>query len=273
MRRLNADFASLPPEHGLCHRHFMDVFRQFAVHWRPGDVPPSGALDPEAIERDLVLGLDLPGYREHVHRLFPGLLDAERFRLRVVLDRPSILAHLLARSGVTGAGLAQCTAGQLRTLVGAVPALAAAHLLLTAHARMSGVHLMLSKKFLFGPQRDRDRLGIGDTGVVSNRKGTTGMDESALERLTRSRRNHVLLPLAALSTAELEAMTGLAGIRAATPDLRGLVRFVGAASVLLSDVAAHVRSAHGSRLVRRRDGGSAAAPVERTGEPRGSDDR
>jgi hypothetical protein len=38
---------------------------------------------------------------------------------------------------------------------------------------------MLAKKYLFAPQRERNRADAGDTGVVSNRRGTTGMDESA----------------------------------------------------------------------------------------------
>src|SRR6266700_2163898 len=52
LRRINAHFAALPPAEGLRAGYFMDVFRQYAVHWTAGDIPPSGALDPEAITRD-----------------------------------------------------------------------------------------------------------------------------------------------------------------------------------------------------------------------------
>ena len=50
--------------------------------------------------------------------------------------------------------------------------------LLTAHARAAGAHLMLSKKFLFKPQQQRDDAGLGDRPLVSNRAGTTGMNET-----------------------------------------------------------------------------------------------
>ena len=46
MRRLNDNFAALPPEQSLGADYFMDVFRQYAVHWTLGDIPPSRALDP-----------------------------------------------------------------------------------------------------------------------------------------------------------------------------------------------------------------------------------
>jgi hypothetical protein len=49
--RLNQGFAALAPAAGgLRTEHFMDVFRQFAVHWDLGDLPPSGAQDPESTD-------------------------------------------------------------------------------------------------------------------------------------------------------------------------------------------------------------------------------
>ena len=66
---------------------------------------------------------------------------------------------------------------------------------LAMHARVSGAHLMLSKKFLFKPQRQRDCDGRGDRMLVSNRAGTTGMTEHYLDRLTRARQNHTLAAL------------------------------------------------------------------------------
>jgi hypothetical protein len=42
--RLNLGFTRLSSQgRGLGIDHFMDVFRQFAVHWQAGDIPPSGA--------------------------------------------------------------------------------------------------------------------------------------------------------------------------------------------------------------------------------------
>jgi len=69
--RLNLDFATRPAETALTTDHFMDVFRQFAVHWRAGDVPPSGAQDAEYLKRDLILGIAFPDYTKAVLRQFP----------------------------------------------------------------------------------------------------------------------------------------------------------------------------------------------------------
>ncbi|GAA3227629.1 hypothetical protein GCM10010532_061130 [Dactylosporangium siamense] len=229
IRRLNAAFAALPPADGLRAGHFMDVFRQFAVHWRPGDVPPSGALDPEALERDLLLGVDPPGYRRHIARLRPGMLAGEWDRLGVVMDRPGLPELLLARLRPAGDLAEQSPAG-LRVLLGSCPALGALYLVLRAHARVSSTHLMLAKKYLFTPQRDRDRAGVGDTGVVSNRRGTTGMDETALERLTRIRGRHPLTALRRLPTADLESLAGVDVLRA---HLRAEARFAVSSAALV----------------------------------------
>jgi hypothetical protein len=208
MRRLNAGFAALPPADGMGIGHFMDVFRQFAVHWRPDDLPPSGALDPEAIERDFRLGVDPPGYRRHVQRLLPGLLDAERARLDTVQHQPSVPDLVLTRCG-RPAGFGGLPDAALDCLVGAHPVLAALFLAQQAHARVAGVHLLLARRFLFGPQQERDRSGHGDPGVVSNRRGTTGMDEAALRHLTRVRQQHHLSALRALPLPDLERLAGV----------------------------------------------------------------
>jgi hypothetical protein len=102
--------------------------------------------------------------------------------------------------------------------------LAALYLLLVAHARMSGVHLKIAQKYLFAPQRQREVAGLGDPHVVSNRYGTTGMDERYLQQLTRTRQHHVLACLRILGGGELDA---LAGLDAAPADLGSLVRFTG----------------------------------------------
>jgi hypothetical protein len=88
--------------------------------------------------------------------------------------------------------------------------------LLSAHARASGAHLMLSKKYLFKPQRRRDHSGQGDQHLVSNRAGTTGMNETFLERITRARREHPLAPLRnAVFTPESSENEQARGVRSA----------------------------------------------------------
>jgi hypothetical protein len=202
LRRLFLDFAAQPPERSMPAEHFMDVFRQFAVHWSPGDIPPSGALDPEALKRDFLLGIAIEDYARHVRRLFPALLDHERAVLDRLMALPTLPERLLSAVSVDPAHLAGADPADLRRLLGEHPALLDWHRLLTAHARAAGAHLMLSKKFLFKPQRQRDLAGIGDQPLVSNRAGTTGMTETFLERLTRARREHALAPLRRVLSGE-----------------------------------------------------------------------
>jgi hypothetical protein len=227
LRRLNSHFAALPPEDSLRADYFMDVFRQYAAHWTPGDIPPSGALDPEAIARDYLLGVSTTSYETHTKRIFPALLDAERELLAGLMERPSLPETALRSLGLDSSTLAEMSTAQLRETVGRYPVLAALYLLLVAHARMSGVHLKIAKKYLFAPQRQREADGFGDPTVVSNRLGTTGMDEQYLEELTRARHQHVLACLRALGGSELDSLVGLDRVRAASPDLSGLVRFTG----------------------------------------------
>ena len=209
--RLNREFAARGPERGgLRTEHFMDVFRQFAVHWRTADVPPTGAQDPEFLRRDFLLGIDFPDYGRHVRRVFPGLLAAERTMLEDAMARPPIPATLLDRLGTDAAGLADLDDEQLRAAVAENPALAAWQLLLSANATFGGVHLRLTEKYLFKPQRVRDETGIGDRELVSNRRGTTGMEEPLLVRLARARREHPLRAVGRLPERELIACCGLA---------------------------------------------------------------
>jgi hypothetical protein len=197
LHRINQDFASLPPERGgMIPDHFMDVFRQFAVHWELDDVPPSGAQDSEYLLRDLLLGIAFPGYGRHLERIYPALLKSERDDLTKYLGRPSITQLLLTSLDLDEAALAAMSVDELAETVRRYPILVAWHQLLTANARMGSVHLMLTEKFLFKPQRHRDQVGLGDSHLVSNREGTTGMDEPLLLRLARARREHPLRPLA-----------------------------------------------------------------------------
>lgn len=213
LRRLFVRFAGLPPERGMPPEHFLDVFRQFAVHWSADDIPPSGALDPESLKRDFLLGLALPGYAERVRRLFPALLDDERVELERLMGRPTLPQRLADALGFDLATLPAAPPAALAGLVQRHPILADWYGLLACHARTAAAHLMLSKKFLFRPQGRRDAAGRGDQALVSNRRGTTGMTETYLERLTTARREHALAPLRAAlqgKTAEIAAPPAVA---------------------------------------------------------------
>jgi hypothetical protein len=209
MIRFNQDFAALAPERGGLHTaHFLDVFRQFAVHWELGDLPPTGAQDPQFLRRDFLLGIDFPDYAKHVRRIYPSLLESERTMLERQSVRPPLPTALLASLGLDAGTLSRCKASSLRALVREHPQLAAWYLLLAANAKFGAVHLMLTEKFLFKPQRTRDASGEGDREPVSNRRGTTGMAESLLVRLTQGRRNHPLRFLGQLPHRELSELCG-----------------------------------------------------------------
>lgn len=204
---VNQDFAALAPgAGGIGIDHFMDVFRQFAVHWEPGDIPPSGAQDAQFLRRDLLLGIDFPGYRDHLRRNYPALLDEERAFLDRQAARPTLPAMLLKALDLQPADLATATPDHLRTLVREQPGLAAWYFLLAANAKVGGVHLMLTEKYLFKPQRARDVAGVGDAPLVSNRRGTSGMEEPLLVQLARARRNHPLRRFAMVPAHELAAL-------------------------------------------------------------------
>jgi hypothetical protein len=195
LRLLFLEFANVTPGHGMQPQYFMDVFRQFAVHWQADDIPPSGALDVDALKRDFLLGTADEPYRQHINRIIPALLAHERRELTAIMDRPPLPVALLREFGLTPAALGQLSDERLAALAATHPAITDWYLLLSAHARAAGGHLMLSKRFLFNPQRNRDEAGLGDKPLVSNRRGTTGMDESILDRLTRMRREHPLVAL------------------------------------------------------------------------------
>jgi hypothetical protein len=197
--------------------HFIDVLRQFAVHWRRGDVPPSGAQDPEYLARDLLLGIEFPGYDVHVRRVFPALLEEERERLERWMSRPSLPHRVLLAAGFGPADLAAASADALLEMARRWPSLAACYLLMRANAKVSSSHLGLTKRFLFNPMRARDRQGIADSPLVSNRAGTTGMLEQLLERLNRGRQEHLLSPFARVPLPELEAIAGAAAHDAGEP--------------------------------------------------------
>ena len=97
------------------------------------------------------------------------------------MDGPTLPERLLASLGLDAGTLRAAEPADLRRMAGRDPGLLDWYGLLTAHARAAAAHLMLSKKFLFKPQHRRDVAGLGDRPLVSNRAGTTGMNETFLE--------------------------------------------------------------------------------------------
>ncbi|MGW7350677.1 hypothetical protein [Streptomyces sp. NPDC054784] len=214
VHRLNLDFPRLPAREQLRTDHFMDVLRQFATHWSPGDIPPSGAQDVEYLKRDLILGIDFPDYFAAVRRQFPALLAEERAALLSLADRTSLPARVLAAVRDSGADPAR------------TPALAACYFLLQVNARVSASHFMLTEKYLFKPHRLREEAGLPDGLLVSHQAGTTGIVERTLRRLLDGRKRHALTFLDGADRGELLRTAGLAGEhRASSEDTDTMVRF------------------------------------------------
>ncbi|MDQ4118272.1 MAG: hypothetical protein M3235_15115 [Actinomycetota bacterium] len=188
-------------------KHFMDVFRQFSVHWDTGDVPTSASQDAEQIRRDYYLGIDFRGYDRHIARVLPALLPAERRLVDEAMQLPSIPELVLAR--LPRPATTVRSAADMHALAREHPHVVDYHLLLQAHARAGSAHLGLAKQFLFNPMRERDRHGLPDAVVVSHRVGTTGTPERLLDELTDGRRRHPLRFLARLPSRTLRTAAGV----------------------------------------------------------------
>lgn len=193
--------------------YFRAMLRQFGVHWELGDVPPSGPQDPEFLKRDLLLGIDFPGYDERVRRMFPALLGEECDALAALLTRRSLPVELLESLGFGGpADLATMSDAQLATAAARHPVLVAMYLLLRENARLAGTHLRLAKGML----NSAEEPDVDDAGPA----------DSVMDQLTHGRRNHALLPFGRLPLRELAVSVGIPPDHlAADVELDDVVRF------------------------------------------------
>ena len=208
--------------------HFMDVLRQFAIHWQGRDVPPSGAQDPEFLKRDFYLGTRTVSYPEHVRRIFPALLADERHALEQAMDLPSIPSLIDVQLGASGAAASALTMKrppELLALALEHPWLVPIYMVLRANARVSASHLMLTKRFLFNPMRERERAGIPDAGLVANRAGTTGLGEQQLEGLHQVRAEHALAAFDKVRQEELLRVGGIPPMNYTRNDLVHIAHF------------------------------------------------
>jgi hypothetical protein len=167
---------------------FLDVFRQYACAWDGEETysAPSGAHDPAAIARDILLGIGIDGFEAHVDHLFdvldpPGQADVTRARSATSLA--DLLAKALKLDGL--AGISSEVAAELAF---AHPWLANYYRLYQANGDVSAAHWALIYKYIVGPTRDREE----DAVVVSNREGTSGMGMDTLRQNVSARTNHPL---------------------------------------------------------------------------------
>ena len=213
-------------EQSLTPEHFMDVFRQFAVHWDNGDIPSSGSQDAEFLRRDLYLGIRVAGYDRHLRRMFPALLDEERDLLEEGMQLPCISSLVLEKLSLSEEECAKLSKEALLALVREHPFVLDYYMLLHANARVASSHLGLAKEFLFNPMRERASQGRSDAVVVSNWAGTTGMLEQLLESLTEGRRQHALRFLGGVPLEQLLQIASLREPRMSSEELSRKVEFL-----------------------------------------------
>lgn len=227
VRALMQEFGTTPPPEGLDIDHFLDVQRQFGVHWEVGDVPASAAQDTEFLKRDLIFGLEFPDYHRHVRRMYPALLDTEQQALTALMARRPLPLMLLDECGLTREALAAMPAQELLSTAHRHPQLVACHELLRTSAKLAGTHLRLIMKFLFKPMKVRAAAGTPDSALVTNYAGTTGMVERHLTDVTNARKTSPLADFDRLDRSELRAAAGLPqAVRVTSRDLPEIVHFV-----------------------------------------------
>lgn len=209
LHQMNLDFVAHSDEVGFVPDFFIDVLRQFAIHWRPNDIPPSGAEDVEFLKRDFLLGINFPHYERHVERIYPALLEEDRESLGATAGRPSLLDRLLAEIGIATGDLAAMSVSELTALARREPAVSWLYFLLQVNAQVAASHLMLTKKYLFKPTSLRNESDRVEAAIVSNYAGTTGMLEKLLESLAAARRDHPLRNLRQLPRELLKESTGM----------------------------------------------------------------
>lgn len=209
LHQMNLEFVANSDAAGFWPDFFIDVLRQFAIHWRPKDVPPSGAEDVEFLKRDFLLGMNFPDYDRHIERITPALLDEDRESVRAAAALPSLPAQLLAELGVAPGELAAMSESEMTALAQRGPAVGLLYFLLQVNAQVAASHLMLTKKYLFKPTSLRDEADRVEAAIVSNYAGTTGMLEKLLENLAAARREHLLRNFRQLSRELLRESTGM----------------------------------------------------------------
>ncbi|MEU7768748.1 hypothetical protein AB0B25_27070 [Nocardia sp. NPDC049190] len=205
VRRLFLNFHLGDERGALSVDHFVDVFRQYAIHWDHDDVPPSGPQDIQFILRDLMTDIQLPSFKRHVERIHAGLLAEERQVVTDAAARPSLPRVLLDEAGLSTVDLATMSDSELASALRRCPALGECYLYLELNARLSAAHLMVAKKYLYKPNRQRD---AAVPAPVPNDKGITELTESALDLLNRARRDHVMTAIGRWRTAEVAALCG-----------------------------------------------------------------
>jgi hypothetical protein len=186
---------------------FLDILRQYACAWYrdPAVRAPSGANDPTALHRDVMLFRELvpaseqfPGYTAHVKHVCSVLMPHEVERINRACSTESIEEQISQQLGLT---LQELNALDERAVLGVLPRapwLAAYAVLYKAQKDVSHAHYGTVMHYLIKPKRARDVQADPREAViiVANTHGTTGMDPlHIMKQLDEARAHHVLASL------------------------------------------------------------------------------
>jgi len=186
---------------------FLDILRQYACQWSQDRAlrAPSGANDPTALHRDVMLFAELvpssahfPGYKAHVHQVCSVLMPPEVERITRARRTESLEEQIYTQLGLTKQAINALDERAVLGVLAQHPWLAAYALLYKAQKDVSHAHYGTVMHYLVKPKRARDAQADPREAVtiVANTHGTTGMDPlQIMQHLNEARAHHFLASL------------------------------------------------------------------------------
>jgi len=186
---------------------FLDILRQYACPWSQDRAlrAPSGANDPTALHRDVMLFAELvpssahfPGYKAHVHQVCSVLMPPEVERITRARRTESLEEQIYTQLGLTKQAINALDERAVLGVLAQHPWLAAYALLYKAQKDVSHAHYGTVMHYLVKPKRARDAQADPREAVtiVANTHGTTGMDPlQIMQHLNEARAHHFLASL------------------------------------------------------------------------------
>jgi hypothetical protein len=186
---------------------FLDILRQYACPWSQERAvrAPSGANDPTALHRDVMLFADLvpssehfPGYKAHVRQVCSVLMPQDVARITRASRTESLEEQIYTQLGLTKQAINALNERAVLGVLAQHPWLAAYALLYKAQKDVSHAHYGTVMHYLVKPKCARDAHADPREAVtiVANTHGTTGMDPlQIMKHLNEARARHFLAPL------------------------------------------------------------------------------
>jgi hypothetical protein len=190
---------------------FLDILRQYACPWYRDQAvrAPSGANDPTALHRDVMLFPELvpsseqfPGYKAHVKHVCGVLMPHDVQRINRACSTESLEEQICQQLHLTKKEINELDERAVLGVLASHPLLAAYALLYKAQRDVSRAHYGTVRQYLINPKRARDAQADHREAIiiVANTHGTTGMDPlHIMKQLDEARAHH---GLASISVGE-----------------------------------------------------------------------